>query len=57
MNKFGSWSVATTLVILALPLIASPTFAQSKKFTLEQAWAICKADVDRHVAKDNYSAR
>jgi hypothetical protein len=40
-------------------LVASPGFAvaKSKKLTLEQAWAVCKAEIDRTIPKDQHSHR
>lgn len=46
------------LALVAIFVIAHPAgaSAKGKKYTLEQAWAICKAEIDKTVPKDN-SAR
>ena len=40
-------------------LIANPGFAvaKGKRLTLEQAWAVCKAEIDRNIPKADHSAR
>jgi len=40
-------------------LVAGPGFAvaKSKRLTLDQAWAVCKAEIDRTIPKDQHSAR
>jgi hypothetical protein len=50
---------AAPLALITLFLISYPTvsFAKGKKYTLEQAWAICKAEIDKTLSKDAHSAR
>jgi hypothetical protein len=57
MTKFRSHCVAAALVILAVPMMAYPALAKHKKLTYEQAWAACKIDVDKNLAKDAHGAR
>jgi hypothetical protein len=51
--------VASSATIVLLLLFASPEFAvaKSKKLTLDQAWAVCKAELDRTIPKADHSAR
>jgi hypothetical protein len=43
----------------AVVTVANPATAanKGKKLTLDQAWALCKAQVDQTIARDNHSAR
>jgi hypothetical protein len=47
------------LALVAIFVIAHPAgaSAKGKKYTLEQAWAICKAEVDKNIPKDAHGAR
>jgi hypothetical protein len=47
------------LTAAAVVTVANPATAASKgkKLTLDQAWALCKAQVDRTIPRDNHSAR
>jgi hypothetical protein len=47
------------LALIGVFMIACPLnlSAKEKKYTLEQAWAICKAQIDKTVPKDNSGAR
>ena len=49
----------TTLALSGLVIVActGSTMAKSKKLTLEQAWAICKAEVDSKFTKAQHNAR
>ena len=40
-------------------LVASPGHAveKSKKVTLDEAWAVCKAEIDRTIPRDQHSHR
>jgi|ERR1700756_3177885 hypothetical protein len=56
MGKKIAISASSVAIVL---LLANPEFAvaKGKKLTLDQAWAVCKAELDRTVPKDNHSAR
>jgi hypothetical protein len=45
--------------IAVIHLVTNPGFAvaKSKKLTLDQAWAVCKAEIDRNITKGNEHGR
>jgi hypothetical protein len=47
------------LTAAAVVTVVNPATAASKgkKLTLDQAWALCKAQVDLTIPRDNHSAR
>jgi hypothetical protein len=47
------------LTAAAVVTVVNPATAASKgkKLTLDQAWALCKAQVDQTIPRDNHSAR
>jgi hypothetical protein len=54
-KKMGIFAASAAFVFLvANPEIAA---AKSKKLSLEQAWALCKAELDRTIPKADHSAR
>ena len=55
VKKMGILVSGAAIVLL----IANPGFAvaKSKRLTLEQAWAVCKAEIDRNIPKADHSAR
>jgi hypothetical protein len=59
MSMVPSLKNLTTLALPGLLIVActGSTVAKSKKLTLEQAWAICKAEVDSKFTKAEHSAR
>jgi hypothetical protein len=59
MSMVPSLKNLTTLALPGLLIIActGSTMAKSKKYTLEQAWAICKAEVDSKFIKIQHNAR
>lgn len=56
MGKKIAISASSVAIVL---LFANPEFAvaKSKKVTLDQAWALCKAELDRTIPKADHSAR
>ena len=56
MGKKIAMGASSVAIVL---LFANPEFAvaKSKKLTLDQAWAVCKAEIDRTIPKENHSAR
>jgi hypothetical protein len=54
-KKMGIITSSAAIVLL----FANPGFAvaKSKKLTLEQAWALCKSELDRTIPKADHSAR
>lgn len=50
MTKKIAISASSVAIVL---LLANPEFAvaKSKKLTLDQAWAVCKAELDRTIPK------
>jgi hypothetical protein len=54
-KKMGIIASSAAIVLL----VASPGFAatKGKKLTLDQAWAVCKAEIDRTIPKADHSAR
>ena len=54
-KKMGIIASSAAIVLL----VANPGFAvaKSKKLTLDQAWALCKAEIDRTIPKDAHGAR
>jgi hypothetical protein len=54
-RKMGIIASSAAIVLL----VAHPGFAaaKSKKLTLDQAWALCKAEIDRTIPKDAHGAR
>ena len=59
MSMVPSLKDLTTLALSGLLIVActGSTMAKSKKLTLEQAWAICKAEVDSKFTKAEHNAR
>jgi hypothetical protein len=54
-KKMGIIAASAAIVfLLANPEIAA---AKSKKLSLEQAWALCKAEIDKTIPKADHSAR
>jgi hypothetical protein len=54
--------VKTAAIILAaatVMAVSNPATAatKGKRLTLDQAWTLCKAQVDRSIPRDNHSAR
>jgi hypothetical protein len=56
MRRKIAISVSSIAIVL---LLANPEFAvaKGKKLTLDQAWAVCKAELDRTIPKADHSAR
>ena len=54
-NKMGIIASGAAFALI----FTNPGFAvaKSKKLTLEQAWALCKAELDRTIPKADHSAR
>ena len=44
--------IPLTLVALFVIVYPAGSFAKGKKYTLDQAWAICKAEIDKTVPRD-----
>jgi hypothetical protein len=53
-----SVGIISSSIAVAL-LVANPGFAvaKNKKLTLDQAWAVCKAEIDRNITKGNEHGR
>ena len=45
---------AATVMVVSNPATAA---TKGKKLSLSQAWALCKAEIDRTIPRDNHSAR
>ena len=45
---------AATVMAVSNPATAA---TKGKKLSLSQAWALCKAEIDRTIPRDNHSAR
>jgi hypothetical protein len=55
MFKFATIVLAAATVMA----VSNPATAatKGKKLSLSQAWALCKAEIDRTIPRDNHSAR
>ena len=54
------FKIATILLAVASVVgVSNPATAatQGKKLSVSQAWALCKAEIDRTIPRDNHSAR
>jgi hypothetical protein len=50
--------VISSRVAVTLPVASSGlAMAKSRKLTLDQAWAVCKAEIDRTIPRDQHSHR
>jgi hypothetical protein len=56
MGKKIAISASSVAIVF---LLTNPEFAvaKGKKLTLDQAWAVCKAELDRTIPKADHSAR